>query len=77
MRSQLGIIIANNIRAERNRNNLSQDELCEKIDITRRTYTKYETDASRIPARLLVDLSDALGCGIDAFFVGIEFTNRE
>ena len=40
-----GITIANNIRAERNRANLSQEDVAKLLGVSRETYSSYEKDA--------------------------------
>ena len=61
--------IAANIRAERNRANLSQEEVAAKLGLTRRTYLKYETDASKLKTSNIVKLADLFGCDINAFYL--------
>lgn len=60
--------IANNLRAERNRAKLTQEEVAKKLDITLRTYVSYEEDASTIKATTLYLLSKTLNCKISDFF---------
>lgn len=71
MKESFGKIIANNLRAERNRKGLSQEETAEVLGITRRTYIKYEEDASVVSIKQLAVLSETFGCSMDAFFIGI------
>jgi len=61
--------IAANIRAERSRTKLSQEEVAAKLGLTRRTYLKYEEDASIVKTGTLVRLADMFGCDIDAFYL--------
>lgn len=61
--------IADNIRAERNRANLTQEEVAEKIGLTSRTYSAYESDASMIKVSTLIKLSKIFGCDISAFYL--------
>ena len=42
--------IANNLRAERNRKKMTQEEVARRLDITLRTYVSYEEDASTVKA---------------------------
>lgn len=60
--------IANNLRAERNRAKLTQEEVAKKLDITLRTYVSYEEDASTIKATSLYLLSKIFNCKISDFF---------
>ena len=61
--------IANNIRAERNRARLSQEEVAEKLGITTRTYISYEKDARAIGATMIYKMSLIFECNVSAFFV--------
>lgn len=72
-----GQIIANNIRAERNRNDLTQEETAEFLGITVRTYNTYENDAKNIGAFMLGKLANLFKCNVNAFYVGTNFTKRE
>lgn len=68
---EIGKVIASNIRAERNRCKMSQNEVCEILGITNRTYIDYEEDASRIRVSTLAKLSEIFNCKIDAFFMNL------
>ena len=61
--------IAANIRAERSRANLTQEEVAEKIGLTNRTYLTYEEDASLLRIKILLKLSEIFGCDISAFYL--------
>lgn len=61
--------IAANIRAERSRVNLSQEEVAKKLGLTRRTYLTYEEDASLLRIEKLVTLAELFGCDINAFYL--------
>lgn len=61
--------IAANIRAERSRANLSQEDVAEKLGLTRRTYLTYEEDASLLRIEKLVILAELFGCDINAFYL--------
>lgn len=60
--------IANNLRAERNRVKLTQEEVARKLGITLRTYVSYEEDGSTIKATTLYLLSKVLNCKVSDFF---------
>lgn len=64
-----GKIIANNIRAERNRANMTQEEVANKLKISTKTYMSYESDAKGIKATNLYLLSCIFGCSINAFYI--------
>ena len=72
-----GIDIANNIRAERNRVGLSQEEVARKIGFTLRTYVKYEDNAKGLKATTLSELADIFGCTISDFYLKRKSTKRE
>lgn len=69
--------ISNNIRAERNRNKLTQKEVADRLGITVRTYLKYEEDAENIKATTLYVLSKLFMCNISDFYVSNNFTKCE
>lgn len=53
-----------NIESERAYLGLSQDELSEKIGITRKCYYNWQTKGS-IPVSKLLEMADLFGCSID------------
>lgn len=63
-----GKTIANNIRAERNRANITIEDVCKNLNVSRPTYIKFEKDASVIKTEFLIRLSNYFECSIDAFF---------
>jgi len=63
-----GKIIANNIKAERNRAGKTIDEVCSYLGISRTTYVEYEKNAEVIKASILVKLSNCFNCDICMFF---------
>lgn len=60
--------IANNIRAERNRANITIEDVCKNLDISRPTYIKFEKDAGIIKTDFLLRLANYFECSIDDFF---------
>lgn len=64
-----GIRLANNIRAERNRANLSMEETAEKLHIARHTLVMYEKDASKMKIETLLDLAKIFNCNVTSFFI--------
>lgn len=60
--------IANNIKAERNRADITIEDVCKNLDISRPTYIEYEKDASKIQTSFLLKLATYFGCDIDMFF---------
>lgn len=61
--------IADNIRAERNRANVTMETIEEELKITRPTYVDYEKDAEKIKVGTLIKLARLFGCTVDCFFV--------
>lgn len=61
--------IADNIRAERNRANITMDAITSELNISRPTYIEYEKDAEKIKVGTLIKLSKMFGCTIDCFFI--------
>ena len=72
-----GKILAANIKAERSRCGLSQEDVSQQLGITRETYISYEKDASKLSSSKLIKLSEILKCNISAFFVNFESTKHE
>ena len=66
-----GKTIANNLRAERNRIKMTQEEAARKLGITLRTYVSYEEDASTVKATTLYLLSKIYNCNVSDFFYKI------
>lgn len=61
--------IANNIRAERNRANITIEVIEKELKISKPTYIDYEKDAEKIKIGTLIKLSRLFDCTIDCFFV--------
>lgn len=66
-------IISNNIRAERARKGLSQEETANLLNISARTYKRWEQEPT-FDCVNLVYLSSIFGCKIEDFYVGIDAT---
>ena len=64
-----GKVIANNIRAERNRTKLTQEFVAEKLGISTKTYISYEENAQSVKATTLYKLSLIFGCNVSAFYL--------
>ncbi len=67
--------IANNLRAERNRKKMTQEDVARKLNITLRTYVSYEEDASTVKATTLYLLSKILDCNVSDFFYKLTSQN--
>ena len=61
--------IADNIRAERNRANVTMEAITAELDISRPTYIEYEKDAEKIKVGTLIKIAKMFGCSIDCFFM--------
>lgn len=61
--------IADNIRAERNRSNVTMEAITTELSISRPTYIEYEKDAEKIKIGTLIKLAKMFDCSIDCFFV--------
>lgn len=69
-------ILSSNIKAERVRNDLSQEEVAKKLNISRETYIKYER-GYKIDAVILYELSNVFNCKIDSFYLNFGVTKCE
>lgn len=72
-----GIEIANNIRAERNRKNKTQNEVADAIGMSRKTYIKMEQNASLLKTTALAKIAIFLECTIEHFYMQDKSTKRE
>ena len=68
------IIIANNIRAERSRKKLSQEDVANYLNIARETYIGFE-NGNRIDSYYIYQLSKLFECDIANFYIGLDTTN--
>ena len=64
--------IAKNIRQLRISKNMTQDELAEKLFVTRQTVSNYETGKSRPDVEMLIRISEVLGTDIQQVIYGPE-----
>lgn len=68
--------IAANIRAERARAKLLQEEVADAIGVNRKTYIRYEEEATmNVDTLYLIALK--IGCKVSDFYLGINITERE
>lgn len=63
-----GYDIASNIKAERNRANVTIDDVCKALNISKPTYIEYEKNAELVKAKILIKLSNLFNCNINMFF---------
>ena len=54
-----------NLRGERCRQDLSQDELAERLGVSASTIRLWESNASKPSATALLAMSDMFGCSVD------------
>lgn len=66
--------IGKNIRTARSRKKMTQDELAEKLYVTRQTVSNYETGRSRPDVECLLQISEILGVEIQELLYGPEET---
>lgn len=59
-------ILAENIKAYRKKLNLKQNELAEKLNISRQVLSSYETGKAEPNLKLLIKLSNLMNCSIDS-----------
>ena len=62
--------IGKNIREIRQRKNLTQDQLAQRLFVTRQTISNYETGRSRPDIETLLALARELGCAPDHLLYG-------
>ena len=62
--------IAKNIRDLRSQKNMTQDELAEKLFVTRQTVSNYETGKSRPDVEMLTRIAEALDTDVNSLIYG-------
>ena len=68
--------IGKNIKDLRIANGLTQDQLAEKLFVTRQTVSNYENGKSRPDIDTIVKLSEVLGCDVDSILYGTAKTDN-
>lgn len=63
--------ISKNIRAMRTAKNMTQDELAEKLYVTRQTVSNYETGKSRPDVEMLTKIAEVLDTDINTLIYGL------
>lgn len=66
--------IGKNMRSARIRKNMTQDELAEKLFVTRQTVSNYETGRSRPDIEILMNTAEVLGVELNELLYGIEIS---
>lgn len=69
--------ISNNLKSYRVRAGLSQDEMADKLGISRATYCDYEVNPQRVRIEIYKRISDIVGCKLSDFFVELNVTNSD
>lgn len=64
--------IGKNIRSLREEKGLTQDQLAEKLFVTRQTVSNYETGRSRPDVEMLIKIADTLDVDVDTVIYGVE-----
>ncbi|MBQ7357331.1 MAG: helix-turn-helix transcriptional regulator [Clostridia bacterium] len=73
--------IGDNLRALRNKYDISQEKLCAELqrrgcDISRTCYAKYEAGELNVRISVLIELKKIYSCEFDDFFVGLDVNNQ-
>lgn len=66
--------ISNNIKSSRVRYGLSQEDMADKLGISRVTYCDYEVNPQRLKVETLQLIADILCCNLADFFKEINVT---
>ena len=69
--------ISGNIRSHRVRIGYSQEQMADKLGVSRATYNRYETNPDKLNVKTLRKISALLGCDIADFFVKFNVTNSD
>ena len=59
-----------NLRALREKNNMTQEQLAERMEVSRQTVSKWESGASMPEMEKLVQLTEMFGCTMDGLLKG-------
>ena len=68
------VAVGRNIKSLRTSKNMTQDELAEKLFVSRQTVSNYETGKSHPDIDTLVKISEVLGTNVNALIYGIPVT---
>ena len=66
--------ISRNIKSCREKRGKTQDDIANIMEITKQTYLKIENNPMNYSINKLNDVSNAIGCNIDEFFLKSSFT---
>ena len=60
--------MANNLKGERTRLEMSQEEIATALNVNKKTYRGWEQDIGTCPGSKLLEMSNTFGCSIDYLF---------
>lgn len=63
--------LTNRIKSLRSEKGMSQQDLAEKMGVSRQTVSYYEVNSTSASVKNLIAIADALGCKVSDFFVGM------
>lgn len=63
--------LTNRIKSLRSEKGMSQQDLAEKMGVSRQTVSYYEVNSTSASVKSLIAIADALGCKVSDFFVGM------
>ena len=69
--------VKRNLQGYRKRAGLTQEEVAEKLSVTRRTIVDYENNPGKITMGTYVKLADMYGVDLYSFFIPLNFTISE
>ena len=69
--------IGKNIKDLRITKNLTQDQLAEKLFVTRQTVSNYENGKSRPDIDMIIKISDVLGCDVNTVLYGVRNNSKK
>lgn len=68
--------VGSNIRAYRVRSGLLQEDMANKLGVSRVTYNDYEVNPQKLKLKTLIKIAEILKCDIADFFVEFDVTER-
>lgn len=75
MEDKIGFI-SSNIRAYRARMGYSQQDMADKLGVSRISYNDYEVNPQKLKVATLTKIADILNCNLEDFFVEFKVTER-
>ena len=69
MRGQINeLVVSNNLKSARIKAGLLQDQVAERLGVSRQTMSSYETDPGKLKLAQFLQLAEIYGCSIGYFF---------